>query len=61
MIIRIRPARGNVIIRFFYIFVLLIFKILNNSVVFVEQFARLNIVFFYYIFFDYRVRFRRAR
>jgi len=61
MITRIRFARDNVIIRFFYIFVFLIFKVLNNFAVFIEQFARFNIIFFYYIFFDYRVRFRRVR
>jgi len=36
MIARIRFARGNVTIRFFYIFVLLIFKVLGNSAVFIE-------------------------
>jgi len=61
MITRIRFVRDNVIIRLFYIFVLLIFKVLNNFTVFIEQFARFNIIFFYYIFFDYRVRLRRAR
>jgi len=50
VIIRTRFARGNVITRFFYIFVLLIFKILNNSIIFVEQFARFNIVFFIIFF-----------
>jgi len=61
MVTRTRPARGNVTIRLLYIFVLLIFKALNNLTVFIEQFARFNIVSFYYIFFDYRVRLRRVR
>jgi len=36
MVIRIRFARDNVTIRFFYIFVFLIFKVLGNFAVFIE-------------------------
>jgi len=61
MVIRTRPVRDNVTIRFFYIFILLIFKVLSNFIIFIEQFVRFNIVFFYYIFFDYCVRLRRVR
>jgi len=61
VVVRTRFARDNIAIRFFYIFVFLIDKILGNFVVFIEQFARFNIISFYYIFFDYRVRFRRVR
>jgi len=61
MVTRIRFVRGNVIIRLFYIFVFLIFKVLSNPAVSVKQFARFNIISFYYIFFDYRVRLRRVR
>jgi len=61
VVARTQPVRGNVTIRFFYISVFLIFKVLSNPAVSIEQFARFNIVFFYYIFFDHRVRFYRAR
>jgi len=61
VVTRTQPARGNVIIHLFYIFVLLVFKTLDNSIIFIEQFARFNIISFYYIFFDHRVRLRRAR
>jgi len=61
VVARTQPARGNVITRLFYIFVFLAFKALSNFVVFIKQFARFNIIFFYYIFFDHRVRLRRAR
>jgi len=48
MVIYIQFVRDNVTIRFFYIFIFLIFKVLNNFVVFIEQFVRFNIIFLFF-------------
>jgi len=47
MIIYVRFVYGKIIIRFIYIFVLLIFKVLNNFINSIEKFIRFNIIYIY--------------